>query len=402
MPYPKLRYQCITGSRYKRNGLDCFLCACRRKLIISTPEEAVRQAFITYLTADLGVPSELIEAEVPMSYYEKAQSGRADIVVSDATGNARLLVECKAASIFLSDAAVQQAQRYNAVIKARIIVITNSVVTYAFESTADGELLPLAHLVPYSELIGDDPLPHQLPEPWSYDRLDVSKPIPDAVIAHSIQQGYIGEDTSPALYPLIFNLMDWMFDADDRVEPQSLDHISLVEDCGIRSAEFGNAGGGTIGMDYRYFLISDSKLDNQIVSLTIAGIAKTVDDPHWKNRTAGTILAVAIDDFQRSHMSLELRLDKYVSLEANKAIIWHDGTLTVGKLGSVRRQLLLDYIFERAPHLSDDHGALVLGELDLTQEIRSQQAALLTFLDNLLLYAVLRDEFRDILRSSLR
>ena len=387
---------------YKRNGLDCYLCSSRRKLIISTPEETVRQSFIAYLTDVLGVPATSIDAEVPLSYYEKGQSGRADIVVSDAAGNPLIVVECKAASVFLTDAVVHQAQRYNAVIKARFVVLTNSVNTYAFESTADGELMPLAKLVPYLELMGTDPLEHIPQEPWVSERLDVSKPIPNDVIEHHIQQGNLGADTNPALYPFIFNLMDWMFDADDKIEPQSLKHISLVEDCGIRDAEFGNAGGGAFGMDYRYFLINDRQLNNQIISLTIAGFAKSVDDPHWKNRTAGTMLAVAVDDFQKSHMSLQLRLDKYTRLEAGKAVIWHDGTLTAGKRGSVKRQSVLDYVFEKAPHLLNDQGVLVLGEFDLTQEIRSKQAALLTFLDNVVLYAVLRDEFREIHRNSIR
>ena len=68
--------------RYIKNGKECVLCHSRKKLIQVTPEEVVRQEFVAKLITEFNVPIDLIEVEVPLSYYQKGKRERADIIVS--------------------------------------------------------------------------------------------------------------------------------------------------------------------------------------------------------------------------------------------------------------------------------------------------------------------------------
>ncbi|AMR25958.1 hypothetical protein A0257_01825 [Hymenobacter psoromatis] len=302
----------------------------------------------------------------------------------------------------MSDAVVEQVKRYDEFVQARVLLVTNGIESYAAERDEKGSWRELLNMPTYLELVNKNSLDYLEYEELEYERVDFSKPIPGDILAECFDNGYIGEETNPNLYPIIFNLMGWLFDAKDKILPKVLDKVQLIEDAGIRLAQFGNAGGGAFGTEYRYFILKDREQNNQIISLTITGIMKTVNDPQWGNRNGATILAVAIDDFKSSHMSLELRLDKYVTLEKNTATIWHDGTLTVGKLGQAKRKAVIEYIFSKAPYLINDAGKIILGVFDLVQEIHSNQLQTQSFLENLILYALLRDEYRQLHKKSIR
>jgi hypothetical protein len=383
----------LPKTTYKRNNLDCYLCFSRRQLVISNPEEKVRQAVIGYLIHVLGVPATNIAAEVPMSYFVKGGQGRADIIVGDGNGETLILIECKEERHYLTDTIVDQVLRYDDIVKAKILVVTNGLQTQVFTRRGN-KLQELLAIPPYQELISNAALAVATEDPDNYERIDLKKPLASELIAESIDMGYLGADTSPTLYAPILNLMDWMFDVKERIAPFALQHNQLLEDGGIRFAQFGNAGGGSWGGDYRYFIIQDASLNHQIISLSILSSLKTENDPRWGTRKGATYLAVAVDDLNSSHLSLELRLDKYLELTPSSLVIWHDGTLTVGKLGQAKRGAVVEYVAERAPHLVDGQGKIVLGVLDPTQEIRSSQAQTITFVDNVILYALLRDEYR--------
>jgi hypothetical protein len=102
---------------------------------------------------------------------------------------------------------------------------------------------------------------------------------------------------------------------------------------------------------------------------------------------------VAIDSGEKSHFSLQLRLDKYLSIEKGKFVVWHDGTMTLGNKGAVRRKDVLQYIGEHAPHLIVG-GEIYLGEFDINEYITADKITTKTFINNLIEYALLRDKYR--------
>ncbi|MDE6483293.1 MAG: type I restriction enzyme HsdR N-terminal domain-containing protein [Rikenellaceae bacterium] len=141
--YPDLKLRDVEG---KREVFDPL----RKKWVAYTPEEHVRQTFILFLTLDRGVPPELIAVE----HRFKGALGkeyRADIIVHDRNGAPRLLVECKAADVRITRDTVLQATRYNYIVKAAYIALTNGHQNYLFKTKDLANYAAVNPFPPYSE-----------------------------------------------------------------------------------------------------------------------------------------------------------------------------------------------------------------------------------------------------------
>ena len=108
----------------------------RKKSVRLTPEEEVRQWFISVLHEGMGVPEHMMMSEVSMTW--NGLDYRADIVVYDRSARPLLVAECKRPQVELTQEVVDQALRYNNVLDVRYIVITNGLKTFMFERTQDG------------------------------------------------------------------------------------------------------------------------------------------------------------------------------------------------------------------------------------------------------------------------
>ena len=103
----------------------------RRKWLVLTPEEWVRRHVVGWLVSVKRVPALRISQEYPVSINGMAQ--RADIVVVDERAQPFILVECKAADVAIDEKVLDQARRYNAVVGARYLIITNGHQIYCYE-----------------------------------------------------------------------------------------------------------------------------------------------------------------------------------------------------------------------------------------------------------------------------
>ena len=108
----------------------------RKKSVRNTPEEAVRQWFISVLHEGMHVPEHMMGSEVSISHAGKQY--RADIVVYGRSAQPLMVVECKRPEVQLDQAVVDQALRYNNELNVKYIAITNGAKTFMFERTADG------------------------------------------------------------------------------------------------------------------------------------------------------------------------------------------------------------------------------------------------------------------------
>lgn len=95
----------------------------RKKFLILTPEEWVRQHMILFLIHYEGYPKSLFSLEKGLVYNQVQK--RSDILVLNRTGSPFLLIECKAPDIILSQKTVEQVCVYNKSIQAPHIGITN-------------------------------------------------------------------------------------------------------------------------------------------------------------------------------------------------------------------------------------------------------------------------------------
>lgn len=124
----------------------------RNTYVRLTPEEWVRQHFVQYLIQELDAPSGLVTTEARFTY--EGQPWRADIVVHDRRGDPLLLVECKAPTISIGQDAFDQGARYNLVLGAPFLVVTNGRVHYACQiDLTDNDYTFLHDLPAYDALL---------------------------------------------------------------------------------------------------------------------------------------------------------------------------------------------------------------------------------------------------------
>lgn len=117
----------------------------RRCYIVLTPEEWVRQHLISFLISSLSIPPTQIILEYPVTINRQNQ--RADIVVVGRDTTPQILVECKAPDVKVSQQTLDQAVRYNSIVKARYIILTNGINHYIYQKESDeGEYSPLSDL----------------------------------------------------------------------------------------------------------------------------------------------------------------------------------------------------------------------------------------------------------------
>ncbi len=125
----------------------------RRKSVRNTPEEAVRQWFISVLHEGMKVPEHMMGSEVALKVGLKDY--RADIVVYDRCAHPVMVVECKRPQVTLDQDVVDQALRYNRQLGVKYIAITNGSKTFIFQRQADGwQFMEKAPL--WEEMTGSD------------------------------------------------------------------------------------------------------------------------------------------------------------------------------------------------------------------------------------------------------
>jgi len=100
----------------------------RKKFILLTPEEWVRQNVVKYLLNEKKYPKSLTNVEKVIKVNDLTK--RYDVVVYNSDGSIFLLVECKAPNIKISQETFNQIARYNLALKAEHLMVTNGLNHY--------------------------------------------------------------------------------------------------------------------------------------------------------------------------------------------------------------------------------------------------------------------------------
>jgi hypothetical protein len=108
--------------RENRNRLEIF-CLVRKKWLVFTPEEWVRQNVLAHLIEACQFPASSISSEVTVDL--PIGKVRADIVVYNSAGNVIGVIECKSPMVELSDDVVQQVNKYHHGLQPQWVGITN-------------------------------------------------------------------------------------------------------------------------------------------------------------------------------------------------------------------------------------------------------------------------------------
>lgn len=116
LPEYKIDIKLVEGKKYIYDKT-------RRKWLVLTPEEYVRQHFVEFLVNEKNVGRGLIAIEKKVVYNNLTK--RFDILVYNQSGKMALLVECKAPNVALNQDVLFQAAAYNKILNVNWLVLTN-------------------------------------------------------------------------------------------------------------------------------------------------------------------------------------------------------------------------------------------------------------------------------------
>jgi len=100
----------------------------RKKYVVLTPEEWVRQHTVHFLIYEKKYPASLIAIEKQLEVNKLKK--RFDILVFNKKGSPDLIVECKSPKIKITQDAFDQIARYNLNLNANFLVVTNGLQHY--------------------------------------------------------------------------------------------------------------------------------------------------------------------------------------------------------------------------------------------------------------------------------
>ncbi len=109
----------------------------RKKFIILTPEEWVRQHVVQFLLQDKNYPKSYINVEKLIKINDLSK--RYDIVVYQPNGELFLLIECKAPEVKITQQTFDQIARYNLVLNAKYLMVTNGLNHYFCQMDFENE-----------------------------------------------------------------------------------------------------------------------------------------------------------------------------------------------------------------------------------------------------------------------
>ncbi|ESU21216.1 hypothetical protein FEDK69T_25830 [Flavobacterium enshiense DK69] len=100
----------------------------RKKFVVVTPEEWVRQHVVQFLLQQKNYSKSYINVE--KSIKINGLTKRYDVVVFQPDGKIFLLVECKAPEVNISQQTFDQIARYNMTLEAKYLMVTNGLNHY--------------------------------------------------------------------------------------------------------------------------------------------------------------------------------------------------------------------------------------------------------------------------------
>jgi predicted type IV restriction endonuclease len=127
----------ITPNLKKEQGKVFIFDIIRKKYVVLTPEEWVRQHFVQHLIQNLHYPKALFRIESSLTYNRRQK--RSDILIRDREGKPWMLVECKSDAIKLTQNAFNQIAVYNMTIGATYLAVTNGMVHYCWRAPELGK-----------------------------------------------------------------------------------------------------------------------------------------------------------------------------------------------------------------------------------------------------------------------
>lgn len=128
------------------NGKQMIFDSIRKKFVVLTPEEWVRQNFIEYLIREKKYPESLMAVEKQIMVNGKQR--RFDLLIYQKSGQPLLIAEFKAPSVKITQNAFDQVVRYNMTLRVESVVVSNGLQHFACEVDYPNNSFTYLHGIP--------------------------------------------------------------------------------------------------------------------------------------------------------------------------------------------------------------------------------------------------------------
>ena len=119
-----------TFKQREREGKTKVFDPIRKKWLVMTPEERVRQQLILFLLNVKKIPASHLSVERAITV--NGLTKRYDLVVFGQDMKPQIVIECKAPHVELTQKVIAQAGRYNKTLRAPILGVTNGSAHFFF------------------------------------------------------------------------------------------------------------------------------------------------------------------------------------------------------------------------------------------------------------------------------
>ena len=128
--FPKLNFPEYHFKFKMTNGKKQIFDNVRKKFILLTPEEWVRQHVIKFLYIEKKYPISLVAIEKSISINN--MNKRCDVVFYNNKGNPKVIIECKAPDVNINQKVFDQIARYSSALNPALLIVTNGINHFCF------------------------------------------------------------------------------------------------------------------------------------------------------------------------------------------------------------------------------------------------------------------------------
>lgn len=378
---------------YESGGRQYIYDQCRRKSVMATPEEKIRQLVVHYLRRVLHTPIRCMQTEVSLRRYGYTnRNDRADIIILRPDGETVLaVIECKAPQVPIGEGVINQTLRYAKALNAEYAFAANGseLAVYGFDKRKG--YVPIKAPGSYGKMCRS--FNNAVPQIRTIDERPALQKLNSIKFVRKYYDDYIGRQTDDKLLPFIANLCDGLRDISVRMKPAPYSYFTLKEDLGVRTMEITVPGGGTFNNNnYRMFKVKNSDGEEFAVGLAVSVYGGAGSEK--------TMIAAAVDNGSRCHHALQLILDTNVRISNDNIGIYyeitHSGKINVGRRGCARNSETVNFVKNEMPSLIGTDGRIHLGKIHDGELISSASREFVELFDCLVSYVLILEKFRAV------
>jgi hypothetical protein len=321
-----------------------------------------------------------------LSKYGIESNQRADIIIERINQEEKIItplaiIECKAPDVMIGDDAISQTLDYASQLSPDYVFITNGIdlISARFD-VLQNQYVDIDGIPLYKEMLKGEGIPinsNITKKRYAYEEL---KNNADYYLGYEFNS-----NTSIEFLPFITNLWECFLDTTHKMPAKKYELFELIKDYGIRYLSCGNASGGSYQGAYRSFLV---KYQEKIRFMNLS----------FFDYGTSTILTVSVDqDKHKPHNSLQYSIDSNLRKVGENYIFIHSGRISVGKIGSGKVAELKKYIADRYPCILKG-GEINLGTIANKKLLYLDDVEVVSFVEKILSYALIRDEYREQLK----